>query len=111
MSFSVSSSQEWSTILSIESLKMSYAAFTINKKITKLAIESITGNPILAPAIPTNAPIEENASERWCHASAIKALESIRFALILVYQYIPSLLTIEIIAATRANIPGTCKSL
>ena len=30
---------------------------------TRLAMESMTGNPILAPAIPTSAPIEENASD------------------------------------------------
>ena len=28
----------------------------------------------LAPKMPTNAPIEESASERWCHASAIRLL-------------------------------------
>ena len=28
------------------------------------AFGSMTGNPILAPTIPTSAPIEENASER-----------------------------------------------
>lgn len=44
--------------------KISYAAFTIKTKITRLAIGSMTGNPILAPTIPTSAPIEENASER-----------------------------------------------
>lgn len=39
-------------------------AFTINTKITKLAMESMIGKPSLEPAIPTNAPMEENASER-----------------------------------------------
>ena len=66
--------------MSIASLKISEAAFTINTKITKLAMESMIGNPSLEPAIPTNAPMEENASERWCQASAISALESILLA-------------------------------
>ena len=58
----------------------------INRKITRLAMESITGKPSLAPAIPTKAPTEENASERWRHASASNALEPILAVLILVYQ-------------------------
>ena len=57
------------------SLKISYAAFMIKTNITRLATESITGKPSLAPAIPTSAPIDENASERWCHASAMRALD------------------------------------
>ena len=48
--------------------------------IAGLAMESMTGNPSLAAPIPISAPTEENASERWCHASAINALESIFFA-------------------------------
>ena len=79
----------------------------INTNIIRLAIESIIGKPNLAPAIPISAPIDEKASERWCHASAISALESILLALYLVYQYIASLLTIDTIAATSARMPGT----
>ena len=36
----------------------------INTNIIRLAIESIIGNPNLAPAIPMSAPIDEKASER-----------------------------------------------
>ena len=58
------------------SLKMLYAALAMKTKITRLAIESIIGNPKIAPPTPIKAPMDEKASERWCHASAIKALES-----------------------------------
>ena len=73
-------------------------------------MESITGKPSLAPAIPIKAPTEEKASERWCHASASNALEPILAALIFVYQNMASLLTMEIAAAASAKIPGACKS-
>ncbi len=63
---------------------MLYAALMINRKITRLAMESITGKPSLAPAIPIKAATEENASARWYHASASNALESILVALIFV---------------------------
>mgnify|MGYP007025197220 CR=1 FL=1 len=81
----------------------------INIKITILAMKSITGKPSLAPAIPIKAPTEESASERWCHASASSALESILAALIFVYQNMTSLLTMEMTAAISAEIPGACK--
>ncbi len=81
----------------------------MNPKMTRLAMESITGKPSLAPAIPINAPMEEKASERWCQASAINAPESIFRAWITVYQYIASLLMMDTIAAARANLPGICR--
>ena len=54
---------------------MSIAAFRMNAQIKTLANGSNTGYPIRAPIIPIKAPIEDNASERWCHASAFNALE------------------------------------
>ena len=103
---SVASSQEWSTILSIASLKISTDAFTISTQIATLAIGSRIGKPSLAPKIPINAPTEDIASERWCHASAISAPEFIFFAALLVYQNIHSFTTIETTAAISANVPG-----
>ena len=78
----------------------------MNKQIITLAIGSKIGNPDLAPIIPIKAPIEERASDLWCHASAITAPELIFFAADLVNQYIHSFVAIDTIAATIAIIPG-----
>ena len=75
-------------------------------QITTLARGSRIGNPILAPRTPIRLPTEDRASERWCHASAISAAESIFLAAFLVYQYIPSLTAMEIRAAAMARAPG-----
>ena len=59
-----SSGQALSIILSIASMKISMAAFSMNMHITTLAAGSKTGAPSLAPSMPINEPIEERASER-----------------------------------------------
>ena len=110
ISFTVFSSQELSTILSKASLNISKAALRMNRQITILAIGSRTGKPSRAPSIPINAPTDDNASERWCHASAMRAPEFIFFAPALVYQNMPSLTTMETMAAISARIPGTLRS-
>ena len=85
---------------------MSIDALAIITQITILAIGSRIGYPSLAPKMPTNAPIEESASERWCHASAIRAPELIFFAAPLVYQNIHSFTTMDTTAAISASVPG-----
>ena len=82
----VSSSQEASISLYIESLNISYDTFTINKHIIIDAIGSSIGNFILAPNIPIKLPTEDKASDLWCHASAFNAPEFIFMAADLVYQ-------------------------
>ena len=46
------------------SFRMSYATLRMNRQMTTLATESITGKPSIAPPIPISEPMEENASER-----------------------------------------------
>ena len=52
----------------------------ISSEMITQATASITGKPFFANAMPTREPTEESASERWCHASAIKADEPIFLA-------------------------------
>ena len=61
--------------------------------------------------IPAILPIEERESERWCHASAIRAAELTFFAAPLVYQYIASLTSMERTAAARASSPGASRDM
>ncbi len=60
--------------------------------------------------MPASAPTEESASERWCHASAMNALELMARAQWRVYQNIPSFATIDTIAAMRAMRLGVAVS-
>ena len=52
--------------------------------------------------MPAKLPMEENASDLWSQALAVRALELIFLAALMVYQYMASFETIEIIAAARA---------
>ena len=85
---------------------MSIDALAIRTQIIRLATESNMGNLIRAPRIPAKLPIEDRASERWCQAAAIIALELILIAASLVYQYIASFTTIDTRAAINAILPG-----
>ena len=74
--------------------------------IAMLAISSPAGNPSISAPMPKSAPMEDSASERWCQASAMKALELSTRAWWRVYQNIASLTMIESTAAARASMLG-----
>ena len=107
---STSAGQARSIILEMASWKISQAALRINRQITTLATGSSTGMPRRAPSTPAKLPMEERASERWCQASAIRAEDSIFLAAARVYQYMPSLDTMDTTAAISASCPGTTSS-
>ena len=67
---------------------------------------SPAAKPSMLAPMPKSAPIDEMASERWCHASAIKALEFSTRAQWRVYQNMPSLTTMDKMAAASATIVG-----
>lgn len=60
--------------------------------------------------MPAKLPTEDSASERWCQASAIRALESMRRAAARVYQNMASFTTMDTTAAARARAPGETRS-
>ena len=68
------------------------------------AMASPAAKPNMLAPMPKSAPIDEMASERWCHASAIKALEFSTRAQWRVYQNMPSLTTMDKTAAASATI-------
>ena len=59
-----------------------------------------------APSTPAKLPMDESASDRWCHASALSDTERMRLAAAIVYQYSPSLTTMDTTAAMSASTPG-----
>ena len=53
--------------------------------------------------------MEERASERWCQASAISAVERVALAAARVYQNMPSLLTMDTTASNFARAQSDAK--
>lgn len=51
-------------------------------------------------------PMDDSASDRWCHASALSDTERMRLAAAMVYQYSPSFTTMDTTAAMSASTPG-----
>ena len=92
-------------------MKMVTATFRIIRQMIRLAMGSRMGQPRRAPPIPISAPIEDSASLRWCQASAMRAEDSMRFAWCRVYQNMPSLTTIDTMAAISASMPGAAMVL
>ena len=83
-------------------LAMSHATF----RMKKLTMTPASGSrmrhfspSMMAPDMPNAVPIDEKASERWCHALAIMAWLFSLFPSIFVYQKRASLLTMDINAA------------
>lgn len=78
----------------------------MNRQMTIDAMGSRMGTPSRAPSTPAKLPIDDSASDRWCHASALSDTERMRLAAAIVYQYSPSFTPMDTTAAMSASTPG-----
>ena len=64
------------------------------------------GPNIMAPPMPMAVPMDENASLRWCHAFATTAGDLYFSPFVIVYLYSTSFVSMDAMAATKANVVG-----
>ena len=69
-------------------------------------MESSDLNPKIAPPIPIKAATEDNASDLWCHASALSAGEFVFLATLIVILYWYSFIIIDITDTTKGKAVG-----